>query len=115
MFKGLSGLGDIGKLMSQAKQMQEKAAQMQASLDEIEVEGVSAAGMVRAVCTAKGRLVRLHVDPSLIAADEAGVIQDLIVAAVNDAQTKAAERAQAEMAKLTEGMPLPPGMDKLFG
>lgn len=111
MFKGL---GDMGKLMKQAQEMQEKMGEMQASLDRIEVEGESGAGMVKAVSTAKGELKSLSIDPSLFNADDREVVEDLIVAAVKDAQTRAAERAQAEMAKITEGLPLPPGMKLPF-
>ena len=111
MFKGL---GDMGKLMKQAQEMQAKMAEAQAKLDEIEVEGEAGAGMVKAVATAKGELKRLTVDPSLFNPDDKEVVEDLIVAAVKDAQAKAAETAQAEMGKLTEGLPLPPGMKLPF-
>ena len=112
MLKGLGALGDIGKVMKQAQEMQGKMAELQQRLETIEVEGASGAGMVRAVCTAKGVLRRVDIDPSLIKPDEAAVIQDLVVAAVNDAQDKARDRAQEEMQKLTAdmGLPLPPGM-----
>ena len=111
MFKGL---GDMGKLMKQAQEMQTKMADAQAALDDIEVEGEAGAGMVKAVASAKGTLKRLDIDPSLFNADDREVVEDLIVAAVKDAQTRAAERAQAEMAKITEGLPLPPGMKLPF-
>lgn len=110
MIKGLGQLGDIGKLMSQAKEMQEKMDEAQARLARIEVEGEAGAGMVKAICTAKGELKRLSVDPSLFNADDREVVEDLIVAAVKDAQTRARERAEEEMATVTEGLPLPPGM-----
>lgn len=112
MLKGLGALGDIGKMMKQAQEMQAKMAELQEKLETIEVEGASGAGMVKAVCTAKGALKSVTVDPSLLRPDEAGVVQDLLVAAVNDAQEKAKARAQAEMQELTAGMglPMPPGM-----
>lgn len=112
MLKGLGGLGDIGKMMKQAQEMQAKMAELQQKLESIEVEGVAGAGMVRAVCTAKGVLKAVTIDPSLMKPEEAEVAQDLIVAAVSDAQAKAQERAQAEMQELTSsmGLPLPPGM-----
>ena len=112
MLKGLGALGDIGKLMGQAQEMQAKMAELQERLETIEVEGAAGAGMVRAVCTAKGALKSVSIDPSFLKPDEATVVQDLIVAAVNDAQEKARERSQQEMQQLTAdmGIPMPPGM-----
>ena len=112
MFKGL---GDMGKLMKQAQEMQTKMAEAQAKLDDVEVEGEAGAGMVKAVATAKGALKRLDIDPSLFNADDKEVVEDLIVAAVKDAQEKAQIAAQEEMGKLTEGLQLPPGMKLPFG
>lgn len=111
MFKGL---GDMGKLMKQAQEMQSKMADAQAKLDEIEVTGESGAGLVKATATAKGALRSLSIDPSLFVPEEREVVEDLIVAAVKDAQEKATERASEEMGKLTEGMALPPGMKLPF-
>ena len=112
MLKGLGGLGDIGKMMKQAQEMQAKMAELQERLETIEVEGVAGAGMVKAVCSAKGVLKSVVIDPGLMKPEEAAVVQDLVVAAVSDAQEKARERSQAEMQELTAGMgiPLPPGM-----
>jgi len=115
MFGGLKGLGDLKGMMEQAQQMQAKAAEMQASLDTIEVQGSSGAGMITATATAKGTLKGIKIDPSLINAEEAGVLEDLIVAAVADAQEKAAARAEEEMQKLMGGMQLPPGMQGMMG
>ena len=110
MLKGLGALGDIGKLMGQAQELQQKMAELQNRLETLEVEGEAGAGMVRAVCSGKGALVRLSIDPTLVGPDEdKAVIEDLVVAAVNDAQKKAKERAQKEMATVTEGLPIPPG------
>ncbi|WP_118135102.1 YbaB/EbfC family nucleoid-associated protein [Oceanicella sp. SM1341] len=111
MFKGL---GDMSKLMKQAQEMQEKMTQAQARLDEIEAEGSAGAGMVKAVVSAKGLLKRVSIDPSIFSAEDREVVEDLIVAAVQDAQEKGQEAAQAEMARVTEGMPLPPGMKLPF-
>ena len=114
MLKGLGQLGDLGKLMSQAKEMQAKMEEAQARIAEIEVEGESGAGMVKAVCSAKGALKRLSIDPSLFNADDREVVEDLIVAAVQEAQDRASARAQEEMASVTDGLPLPPGMKLPF-
>lgn len=112
MFKGL---GDMGKLMQQAQEMQSKMAEMQERVASIEVEGNAGAGLVRAVVTGKGELRQLEIDPSLLNDGDREVLQDLTVAAVNDAHGRAQEAAQAEMAKLTEGLGLPPGMKMPFG
>ncbi|MEM8755607.1 MAG: YbaB/EbfC family nucleoid-associated protein [Pseudomonadota bacterium] len=112
MFKGL---GDMGKLMKQAQEMQTKMAEAQARLDDIEVEGEAGAGMVKAVSNGKGELKRLTIDPSLFNPDDKEVVEDLIVAAVKDAREKGQEAAQEEMGKITEGLPLPPGMKLPFG
>ncbi|MFQ5439811.1 MAG: YbaB/EbfC family nucleoid-associated protein, partial [Paracoccaceae bacterium] len=114
MLKGLGGLGDMAKLMKQATEMQGKMADIQAGLDRINVVGQSGGGMVVATTSAKGELKALEVDPSLMVPEEKEVLEDLIIAAVKDAQAKASEAHQAEMAKLTEGLSLPPGMKLPF-
>lgn len=106
----LKGLGDMGKLMKQAQEMQTKMAEAQERLDDITVTGEAGAGMVVATATAKGTLTGLTIDPSLFNPDDKEVVEDLILAAIKDAQAKAGEASQAEMGKLTEGLPLPPGM-----
>lgn len=108
MFGSMKGLGDIGKLMKQAKEMQEKAAKMQEELERVEVDGQSGAGLVKVVMNAKGDLKRVTIDPSLLNPADAEMVGDLIVAAADDAREKAAARMQEEMAKVTQG--LPPGI-----
>ena len=76
--------------------------------------GESGAGLVKATATAKGELTALDVDPSIFNPDEKEVVEDLILAAIKDAQSKAAERHQQEMSKLTEGMGLPADMKLPF-
>ena len=114
MLKGLGALGDMAGMMKKAQEMQGKMAQMQEDLHSIMVEGVSGAGLVKATCSAKGDLKTLDIDPSIFNKDEKEVVEDLILAAIKDAQTKASERAQEEMAKLTEGMGLPADMKLPF-
>lgn len=104
----------MGKLMKQAQEMQTRLAEAQDGLERITVTGEAGAGMVKAEVNAKGTLVSLSIDPSLMSADEKEVAEDLIVAAIRDGQEKAAERAQAEMGKITDGMGLPPGMKMPF-
>ncbi|WP_146345773.1 YbaB/EbfC family nucleoid-associated protein [Falsiphaeobacter marinintestinus] len=107
MLKGLGGLGDMAKMMKSAQDLQTKMAQMQEDMGNMTVTGESGAGLVKATATAKGELTALDIDPSIFNGDDKEVVEDLILAAVKDAQTKAAERAQDEMAKLTESMGLP--------
>lgn len=114
MFKGLGGLADMGKMMKAAQDMQTKMADLQEELHTIKVTGESGAGLVKAVSTAKGELVGLEIDPSIFNPDEKEVVEDLIMAAIKDAQAKASDKSQEEMRKLTEGMGLPADMKLPF-
>ena len=114
MFKGLGNLGDMGKMMKAAQEMQGKMAQIQEDLNSITVTGEAGAGLVRATATAKGELTGIDVSASLFSGGEKEVVEDLILAAIKDAQQKATERSQKETAKLTEGLGLPPGMKLPF-
>ncbi|MEM9196375.1 MAG: YbaB/EbfC family nucleoid-associated protein [Pseudomonadota bacterium] len=114
MLKGLGGLGDMAKLMKQAQEMQAKMAEVQERLEAMEVEGSAGAGMVRAWVSAKGGVKRVSIDPSLFSQEDREVVEDLVVAALREAQEKAGEAAAAEMAQVTEGMPMPPGMKLPF-
>ena len=107
MFKGLGGLADMGKMMKAAQEMQGKMVELQEELGRMTVIGESGAGLVKATSTAKGELVGLDIDPSIFNPDEKEVVEDLILAAIKDAQSKAAEKHQDEMKKLTEEMGLP--------
>jgi len=114
MLKGLGGLGDMAKMMKTAQEMQTKMAEMQEDLARTVVIGESGAGLVRARATAKGELTGLEIDPSIFVASEKEVVEDLILAAIKDAQGKAAERSRSEMEKLTQGLGLPAGMQLPF-
>ncbi len=107
MLKGLGGLGDMAKMMKSAQEMQAKMAQLQDDLENMTVTGESGAGLVKATATAKGELTGLDIDPSIFVASEKEMVEDLILAAVKDAQGKAQQKAQSEMSKLTEGLGLP--------
>ncbi|OED50390.1 YbaB/EbfC family nucleoid-associated protein [Leisingera sp. S232] len=107
MLKGLGGLGDMAKMMKSAQELQTKMAQMQEELHNVMVTGEAGAGLVKATASAKGDLKGLDIDPSIFNGDDKEVVEDLILAAIKDAQAKAAEKAQDEMAKLTESMGLP--------
>ena len=114
MFKGLGGLGDMSKMMKAAQEMQGKMEKIQKDLETITVTGESGAGLVKATATAKGELTGLDIDPSIFNGDDKEVVEDLILAAVKDAQAKAQERAQEEMQKLTSEMGLPADMKLPF-
>ena len=114
MLKGLGGLGDMAGMMKKAQEMQTKMAEMQEEMGRLTVVGESGAGLVKATATAKGELTALDIDPSIFNGDDKEVVEDLILAAIKDAQQKAQDKSQAEMAKLTEGLGLPPGMNLPF-
>ncbi|NIZ60940.1 30S ribosomal protein S21 [Sedimentitalea sp. CY04] len=107
MLKGLGGLGDMAKMMKSAQDLQSKMTEMQDELHNVMVIGESGAGLVKATASAKGELKALDIDPSIFNGDDKEVVEDLILAAVKDAQAKATEKAQEEMARLTESMGLP--------
>jgi len=114
MLKGLGAMGDMAKMMKAAQDMQQKMAQLQEEMHSLIVTGESGAGLVKATCTAKGELKTLDIDPSIFNGDDKEVVEDLILAAIKDAQGKAAEKAQQEMGKITEGMGLPKDMKLPF-
>ncbi len=104
---------DMFGMMKQVQAMQQKMADMQAELEALEVEGASGGGMVRVVATAKGQMKSIAIDDSMMKADEKDILEDLIIAAVNDARGKGEALMQERMQKLTAGLPIPPGL-KLF-
>ena len=114
MCKGMGGLGDMAKMMKSAKQMQEKMANLQEELETMTVTGESGAGLVKAVATAKGELKSLDIDPSIFNGDDKEVVEDLILAAIKDAQQKAQQKSQEEMQKLTQELGLPADMNLPF-
>ena len=105
---------NLGNMMKQAQQLQKKMADAQDKLNSIEVEGVSGGGVVKVTATAKGEIKRIHLDESLLKPEDKEIIEDLIVAAVNDAKQKGEVAAQEEMKSLTGGLPIPPGMKLPF-
>ena len=107
-------MGDMAKMMKAAQEMQGKMASLQEDMTKIMVTGESGAGLVKATCTAKGELKGLDIDPSIFNADDKEVVEDLILAAIKDAQQKAEERGKSEMTKLTEGLGLPADMKLPF-
>ncbi len=104
--------GPFGDMMKQAKDMQERLQEAQASLATLEVIGESGAGMVRVTMTGRHDVRKVDIDPSLRTEDKE-VLEDLIAAAVNDAVRRVERANQEKMSELTAGLPLPPGL-KLF-
>jgi DNA-binding YbaB/EbfC family protein len=107
----MKGLGDIGKLMKQAQEMQSKMQDAQASLEELTVTGSSGGGLVSVTLNGKGVMQGLDVDSSLFAEDEKEILEDLIVAAHNEARTRMEDAAAEKMKEATAGLPIPPGMN----
>ena len=105
---------NISRLMKQAQEMQAKVAEMQEKLASIEIDGAAGGGLVTATLNGKGELRRLKIDPSLADPDDIEVLEDLVVAACNDAKSKVEAHVAAEMQKLTGGLDLPPGMQLPF-
>lgn len=105
---------DIMGLMKQAQAMQSRMQELQAELEQVEVEGQSGGGAVKIVMTAKGLMRGVAIDPSLLVASEKDLLEDLIVTAHEDARQKGEALAQERMKSVTAGMPLPPGMKLPF-
>ena len=106
--------GNMGDLMKKAQQMQTKMKEAQEKLGDIEVEGTSGGGMIKTSLDGNGQLKAIKIDPSLVDAGEIDVLEDLIVAAINDGKTKAEEQAAEAMSKVTGGMGLPGNMKLPF-
>ena len=107
MLNGLGGLGDMTKMMKTAQEMQGKMAQMQDDLANISITGESGAGLVTATANAKGVLTGLNIDASIFDPNEKEIVEDLILAAIKDAQSKAADRSASEMQRLQQSLGLP--------
>ena len=102
-------LKDLGGLMQQAQQMQQKVKELQDQLERLELVGVSGAGLVKVTVNGRNETRRVEIDPSLFNPEDKGVVEDLIVAAANDARSKVEETVQEQMKSITGGLPLPPG------
>ena len=104
----------IEDIMAMAQNVQAELTKAQAGLDTIEVEGAAGGGLVKVKASAKGRIIGVDIDESLLAASEKQMLEDLIVAAFNDAKAKADAASNEEMSKMTSGLPLPPGFKLPF-
>jgi hypothetical protein len=102
------------EIMKAAQNVQEELQKAQASLENIEVEGVSGGGLVKVRASAKGTIKGVEIDESLMKPEEKQVLEDLVAAALNDARSKADAASQEEMSKMTSGLPLPPGFKLPF-
>jgi DNA-binding YbaB/EbfC family protein len=104
---------NFAEMMKQAQALQGRMAEMQAELERTLVEGRSGGGMVVVTLTGKGDMAQVKIDPSLLKPEDAEILEDLIVAAHNDAKAKVEETMKEKMKSLTGGLPMPPGL-KLF-
>ena len=114
MFKGMGQMGDMAKMMKSAQELQQKMEQLQEDMHAMTVTGESGAGLVKATASAKGELKGLDIDPSIFNGDDKEVVEDLILAAIKDAQSRASDRAAEEMQKIQEELGLPAGMKLPF-
>lgn len=104
----------LEEIMQMAQNAQAELQKAQDNLDKIEVEGVSGGGLVRIRASAKGRIIAVSIDDSLLSPSERTMVEDLVAAALNDARGKADAAAGAEMEKMSAGLPLPPGFKLPF-
>ena len=105
---------NLGQMLKQAQEMQARMAELQAKLAEVEMTGSAGGGMVQVTLNGKGEMRKVKIDPALIKAEEAEVLEDLILAASNDAKSRVEAHLAQEMSKLTGGLQLPPGMKLPF-
>ena len=110
MLDAFKNLGNLGELMTKARQMQDQMKQMQEELAKKQVTADAGGGMVQATVNGRLELVKLHIDKSKVDLNDTELLEDLIVAAVHGAQSRAAEMMKAEMQKMTGDLGLPPGL-----
>ncbi|MCA3180622.1 MAG: YbaB/EbfC family nucleoid-associated protein [Burkholderiaceae bacterium] len=104
----------LAGLMKQAQQMQDNLKKAQEQLASVEVEGQSGAGLVKVIVTCRNDVKRVTIDPSVMADGDKEMLEDLVVAAMNDALRRAESTAAERMSSLTAGLPLPPGFKMPF-
>jgi len=105
---------NLGQMMKQVQDLQEKMQTIQEQVKAMEISGSSGAGMVNVTLNGKGQIRTIKLDPSIVDPSDTEVLEDLIIAAVNDAHAKVDQTMAEEMQKLTGGLPLPPGMKLPF-
>jgi nucleoid-associated protein EbfC len=101
-------------IMKMAQEAQAKLMRANEDLDKVEVEGRSGGGLVKVRASARGRVIAVDIDESLLAPSEKSMVEDLVAAAINDARAKADEAAQGAMSEVTGGLQLPPGFKMPF-
>ncbi len=109
-----TNMKNLGQMLKQAQEFQSKMAGMQEEMADMEVTGSSGGGMVQVILNGKGEARKIKIDPSLVTPDDAEVLEDLILAAFNDAKGKAEKAMQEKMSEMTGGLELPPGMKLPF-
>ena len=105
---------DLNDILAMAQNVQNELAKAQENLDTIEVEGAAGGGLVKVKASAKGRVIAVTIDESLLQSSEKQMLEDLVAAAFNDARAKADAVSSTEMSKMTSGLPLPPGFKLPF-
>ena len=105
---------NLDDILKAAQNVQAELQKAQAGLDALEVQGVAGGGLVKVRASAKGRIIGVDIDPSLLNPGDKQMVEDLVTAAFNDARARADQLAQAEMARMTAGLPLPPGFKLPF-
>ena len=105
---------NLGQMMKQAQEMQSKMSEMQDKLSELEVTGSSGGGLVEITMSGKHQVKSLKIDESLVDKDNIEVLEDLAVAAINDARAKVDNAVNEKMSELTGGLQLPPGLKLPF-
>ena len=105
---------NLSNMLKEAQKLQQRMGEMQQRLAEMELEGQAGAGLVSVTLNGKGEMRRVKIDPSLVDPNEVEILEDLLVAAFNDAKAKVETHVQEEMGKLTGGLNLPPGLKLPF-
>jgi len=105
---------NINKIMKQAQAMQKQMNEVQEKIAAMEVTGTSGGGMISVTLNGKGNAKKVVIDPKAVDTDDLSMLEDLLVAAINDAKNKTDELSSKEMSKVTSGLPLPPGMKLPF-
>ncbi len=104
----------LEEIMQMAQNAQAELQKAQDNLDKVEVEGQSGGGLVKVRCSAKGRIIAVSIDDTLLSPAEKTMVEDLVAAAFNDARAKADQAAAAEIQKMSSSLPLPPGFQMPF-
>lgn len=105
---------NLSSMLKEAQKLQQRMGEMQQRLEGIEVAGAAGGGMVNVTLSGKGQMRKIKIDPALLVPGEVELLEDLVVAATNDAKAKLEGQMQDEMGKLTGGLPLPPGFKLPF-